>query len=179
MHSKIGAIGLVLPGLAAVAARAQPQHHPNTLRLSPPGQPGALVVELPGFTVAVNALQPDGRRYRLATNRHTGVTLSVYLERMAYPRASTDCPEHMQALAQGHGPFQKVGIRITGSRRRAHLEYVGIPRVKGFEEVKTKHLHACVATAEVYADLHFSTVVRDPREDDRLAAILRTVRFES
>jgi hypothetical protein len=35
-----------------------------------------------------------------------------------------------------------------------------------------------VAQADVYADLHFSTVVRDPREDDRFAASLRTVRFE-
>jgi hypothetical protein len=107
-----------------------------------------------------------------------GVTISVFLERVAHPRARTDCREHLQALAQEDGPFHRVNITISGSGQRARLEDVGIPRVKGFEAVKSKHLHGCVAQAEVYADLHLSTVVRHPGETDRFAAILRTVRFE-
>lgn len=66
----------------SVIAVAMPQNNSKkSLSVALPGKSWALQIDAPGFDVKANEIQGGGRKYLMAENDRTNVTLSVTLEK--------------------------------------------------------------------------------------------------
>jgi hypothetical protein len=89
-----------------VPVAAQQQSVQMPLSASLPGKRWALVMDVQGFKVEVDRIQPDGRKCVRATNPGTGVTLSVRLERVNRVADSKECPRVSAEGGGGEFPIQ-------------------------------------------------------------------------
>ncbi|MDP9133102.1 MAG: hypothetical protein M3M98_08210, partial [Nitrospirota bacterium] len=60
----------------------------------------AVALNITGYSVHLDGVTPDGRRYFFATNAVTSMTLSVTLERITGQATEQGCMTHLQHIAQ-------------------------------------------------------------------------------
>lgn len=160
--------------LGAVGLRADQGSGEETYRVWVPERPWVLVVDLPGFTLEFNGVQPDGRRYLFGKNEETGVVFSALLEAAIAPATLEECRRHQTERAEKKD-FSKEGIEMSEELGRTLLEYT-IPVAGGFD-LKQRNLFVCIPKDDVYIDLHFSKVRYLPADKKLFRAILDTIRF--
>lgn len=145
-------IALTLALMAGSSAHAEDRPHLATLALI--DKPWAMRVDVTGFRIHMDGIKPDGRRYLLATDDASAIQLSVTLERVPGQATEQGCLVHLKHVtttvipATDQSPTRESGQHLT------LLEYV-LPG-KGNDAAVQRHLLACTAKDDVYADIHLS-----------------------
>lgn len=163
-----------LLALAAPAALAQ-EAPPSKFSIWLPGKTWALEIEAPGFTLRVNAIQPDGRRYFLADNAKSRTVLSVYLEAGKAPAAPEDCQRSLENRAQGEAPFARKNIargEVSGLETYAFT----IPEVDGVP-LNQRNIFACLVKDDVFVDIHMTKMFFKAADQLLFDTILQSARI--
>jgi hypothetical protein len=176
MRWKNAATVLVVPMLLAAALAEEPKSSPDAVKLSLPGKSWSLVLNLPGFSVEKNEVQPDGRRYMLATNSATGVVISTYLEKVNAPADLEGCKATLEKRAKANTPFKKLGMSIFDLTQMKVLEYF-VPEFEG-RRVRQKNFFVCLPKEDVFVDIHLSKAGWQVGQEKLFAVILANLRFE-
>lgn len=140
------------------------------LRVAWPGRSWAVLVDLPGFRVAVRRGAPGSGPAVLAVEPEGGVVATVTLREGGAARDAAACREHAIA-ARARLPRQGEVTRAEGLPARAG--YV----VTAKDGVPEAHLHAFLARDGLCAEVHVSKAAPSPDDQARLEAILGSVRF--
>jgi hypothetical protein len=165
---------LLLPTFA-VQTWAQHQDSVNALQVSFPGKTWSVTIDAPGFTIGENEMKPGGHQYLLATNKKTGITLSVTLEQDPKGADANTCPGYLRKRVQAQEALL-TDVRYSTAGSMAAVEYV-VPEVKGMP-VQQKNLIACTAKEDVYVDIHLSKIQFKPERDQPLfTACINAVRI--
>ena len=135
-----------------------------------------LSIDLAGFKKDIDQVKPDGRRYLTALHHKTGLTVSVSLEKVPTQATVPGCIEQLQLIQKDpsvtHG--QDIALNTTGAIPT--LEYT----LRKFRGVRLdhKHVHACIAQDNVYADIHLSKAHYTAADAPRFQSILKTIRLQ-
>lgn len=140
-----------------------------------PNTPGQLSLELPGFHTDKDEIKADGRRYLMASHPHTGLIVSVTLERGPTTTSRQECIRYLAQVKVG--PFVVRGHDVTFNTSGAfpRLDYT-IAETQGMR-VEQKNVRACFAQGNIYADVHLSKVQYQAADAPLFDAVLNTVQF--
>lgn len=135
-----------------------------------------LSIDLPGFTKDIDQVNPDGRRYLTALHHKTGLNVSVSLEKISTHATVPGCIEQLQLIQKDpyvtHG--QDIALNTTGAIPT--LEYT-LRKFRGVR-LDQKHVHACIAQDNVYADIHLSKAHYTTTDAPLFQSILKTIRLQ-
>jgi hypothetical protein len=147
----------------------------NNLSVWLPDKPWALEVDAPGFVISKNEIQPGGRRYFVASNSATHVTLSVFLEHGKEPPNTGECRHGLEQRAHEKSPFnrRRIGFRESGPLQI--MEY-SVLEVDG-QPVNQRSLFACMFKDDVYVDIHLSKVFFKAADQPLFDTILQGIHF--
>jgi len=140
-----------------------------------PGRAWALEFTAPDFTLRVNEIQPDGRRYFLAEGGKSRVIFSVYLEAGKTAADASECKRSLDARAQSNSPFVHKRAeygQIAGLETMAYT----IAEVDG-RPVNQRNVFACLVKEDVFVDLHLSKMFYKASDQPLFDAILQSVTF--
>lgn len=157
-------------GVILVLTTSANSQQNSSLNVSLPGKTWAIQIPAAGFKVETDEIQPDGRKYLLASNEKNGVTISVMLEQGGQTATAEECHDSMSRRAQqaASEKFPDIGTRDVGPF--SVLEYT-IAEVKGIK-LNQRNIFACLAKEDVYADVHISKAGFRSSEEDLLMAYL-------
>ena len=167
--------GQLLLGVSVAAGTGWSQGA-DVFRLALPQKPWEVAVTLPGFGIAIDGLVSANRRRTVATNRVTGVTVSVILEEVAGPAKLEKCRSDLSTESKGHGSLQKKDIRLFERGEWVMLEYLA--QIEG-SSIREMNLFACSVKDDVYVNLQFSKAFYRPGQEELFNPILSSVRFEN
>jgi hypothetical protein len=144
-------------------------------------------MDLSGFTVTSNGMKQDGRRYLLASNDKTGVTVSATLEKAAPGRTGMGCKEIMDArvadtpqnrATDAATGIEKKNVRIWQSEENTFMEYL-IPVMKGpggmTVPINQQNRFVCLLHDGVFVDVHVSKADFHPDDEKLLEHVLDSV----
>ncbi len=135
-----------------------------------------LSIDLPGFTKDIDQVNPDGRRYLTALDHKTGLNVSVSLEKVSTHATVPGCIEQLQLIQKDpnvtHG--QDIALNTTGAIPT--LEYT-LRKFRGVR-LDQKHVHACIAQDNVYADIHLSKAHYTTADAPLFQSILKNIRLQ-
>jgi len=172
------ALALMLLSLGNTGAiQAQENKNPKFLRVSLPGKSWALQVDAEGFVVDTDETKPGGRRYLLATNPATKVTLSITLEAVREPPSLEGCRDVFAQRMRGNAKLNPVDVKESQVGGMAVQEYI-FPEVKGVP-IQQKNFFACFAKDDSYVDIHLSKIKFTPQDEALFAAILNATHLTS
>jgi tetratricopeptide (TPR) repeat protein len=166
------ALFLLLLG-SAFALQAQKGKETSPLRVSLPGKPWALQVDVQGFAVQLDETKPDGKKYLLAENTRTGITLSITMEQVHGFATLDNCRKVFRERNKGNAKLNPVDIKDSQIGEMAISEFTfeepeGIP-------LHQKNVFGCLAKEDVYADIHLSKVQYTPKDQPLFTSILQAV----
>lgn len=161
---------LLIPG-SAIALHGQTPTS-DRLSVSLPGKPWALQVDVQGFKVKVDETKPDGKKYLLAENEGTGVTLSITMEQVGGRATLDDCwkvmRERNKAYAKVASDIKESQIGDLAISEFTLMELEGAP-------LHQKNVFGCIAKEDVYNDIHLSKVEYKPKDQPLFTSILQAV----
>jgi len=135
-----------------------------------------LSIDLPGFTKDIDQVKPDGRRYLTALHHKTGLNVSVSLEKVPTHATVPGCIEQLQLIQKDppvtHG--QDIALNTTGAIPT--LEFT-LRKFRGVR-LDQKHVYACLAQDNVYADIHLSKAHYTTADAPLFQSILKTIRLQ-
>ncbi|MBI4002786.1 MAG: tetratricopeptide repeat protein [Nitrospira defluvii] len=146
----VGMLGCTVLSVSMALAE-QPRHIATVAFIE---KPWALALDITGYSIHINGVKPDGRRYFFATNAATSMTLSVTLEMVTGQATGPGCLAHLEHIAQTSAANISQGMTQYEVRHMPVIEYLG-PAVRG-GNVDQFHLFACAGKENVYADVHIS-----------------------
>jgi hypothetical protein len=168
---------LLVASMVLTSARAQEsKSSADVVKLSLPDKSWSLAIELPGFAVEKNEIQPDGRRYMAAANAETGVAISTYLEKTKAPADLEGCKATLEARAKAPAPFKKMGLSIYDLNGMKVLEYL-VPEIER-RRVHEKNFYVCIPKEDVFVDIHLSKAAWQLGQEKLFAVILANLSFE-
>jgi len=167
-------VALFLLAFAVPASPAQ-DAAPSKFSLWLPGKAWALEFEAPGFTLRVNAMQPDGRRSFLAENAQWRAALSVELEAGKAPATPEDCKRTLETRAQGNATFSRKNI-VRGEIAGIETYAFTIPELDGVPW-NQRNVYACLVKDDVFVDIHLSKMFFKAADQPTVDAILQSARF--
>ena len=131
-------------------------------------------IDLSGFAVEQNGVQPDGRYYLMANQVSPGRVLSIYLERVPGSADLNGCRESIQQKAE---KFKSMAqdIRTWESGETAFLEMM-INEAQGMP-VHQKSLFACVPRGDTYVDIHISKALYQPQDEAGIQSLYSSIRI--
>src|SRR5579871_87589 len=147
-------IALLFISLSAAPTRSQ-----DIQSVSLPSLPWALEFSAPGFNTTRNEIQQDGRRYFLADNKQSGVTVSVFLEAAHSKPGPDECKRSLEQKVTKNSSLTTGGLRGVTYRQSGDmqiLEYT-LPEVDGVP-LNQRNLFACIPRDDAYIDFHISKV---------------------
>lgn len=157
--------------LSSTVGHAQGEQ--RLVRVRYPQDPWAVTLNLPGFEIGINGTKPDGRRYLFATNKTTGINVSLMLER-GEPAATLDgCRKLMERIAQQSG---LVDVRISENETSVQVEYT-IEIARG-PSIQQKFLRVCTPKAARYVDLNLSKVQFRPEDGRQFQRVIQDMRID-
>jgi tetratricopeptide (TPR) repeat protein len=159
---------------SAMAILGQEPKQPEALRVRLPGKSWELQVDTPGFAIQINETKPDGKRYLVAENKASGVTLSVTLEQVEGEARVEDC-RRIQRERIKTSELKVVDVKESQIGDMAVSEYV-FPTIGGVA-FQQKNVFGCTAKEDVYVDIHLSKVQFKPADQGLFTAILKGVRI--
>lgn len=173
MTRSVNAVFLAILICATVptsSALAEQSRHIVTVALIE--KPWAVSLNIPGYTVRVDGMTPDGRRYFLATHAATSTTLSVTLESVDGQATTQGCLAHVRRVA--HAPAAGITRHLTEYTlpKMSVIEY----ERPGTHDGNAGHFHVlgCTAQENVYADVHMSKPDFSPGDESMLRRVLAT-----
>ncbi|RPH75655.1 MAG: hypothetical protein EHM80_15900, partial [Nitrospiraceae bacterium] len=111
-----------------------------------------LSIDLTGFKKVIDQVKPDGRRNLTALHPKTKLNVSITLEKVPTQATAQGCLEQLQLIRKG--PYviggQDIALNVTGEIPT--LGYT-LHEFQG-NRLDEKHVYACVAQDNVYADIH-------------------------
>ncbi len=146
----LGVLGCAV--LSITLASAHEARHIATVALV--DKPWAVALDITGYNIHIDGVTPDGRRYLLATNAATSMTLSITLETTGRQATGEGCLAHLEQIAQASLENNGQNVRRYEVRHMPVIEYID-PAVRAGEGNQF-HLFACVGTENVYTDVHIS-----------------------
>lgn len=166
----------VLTCLATLAsAQAGQQASAQQLSMSFPGEPWTLTFDAPGFKVAKNEMQPDGRVYLLANDQATNIELSVFLEKVSGGATADGCEQNEKARLAQNVPYERKDIATRDANGMAIVEFT-IPEFSG-APVQQRNSFACVAKDDIYVDIHLSKIQFKRQDEALFDSILASAHF--
>jgi hypothetical protein len=145
-----------------------------------PDKTWGIQMELSGFTVTSNEAKEDGRRYFLAENRQTGVTVSATLEKTAPGTSGMGCKEIMESRVadtpqnrEMHAAtgIEQKNVRIWQSEEKTFMDYI-IPIMTGPGGMKVpinqQNRFLCFVHDGVFVDVHVSKADFHPGDEKLL-----------
>ena len=135
-----------------------------------------LSIDLTGFKKDIDQVNPDGRRNLTAVHHKTGLNVSVTLEKVPTRATAHGCIEQLQ-LIQKDPPVthaQDIALNTTGAIPT--LEYT-LHKFRGVQ-LDHKHVYACLAQDNVYADIHLSKTHYTTADAPLFQSILKTIRLQ-
>ncbi len=143
--------------------------------LSLPDLPWAIEVDAPGFVIDEKELNQSGNASRLyATNKETGVLLSVFLEPAAMKGDAKIARDHYWNRGK-NSPFKKEKIKLYESGSKALVEYV-FPEHRG-KQINQKHINAYLSEDGYWIDVHVSQMNHREGSNDPLQQVIKTIRI--
>lgn len=135
-----------------------------------------LSIDLSGFKVDIDQINPDGRRYLMASHPTTGVNVSVTLEKVAGQASTEGCSAHLQRLRNQPPVSKGQDARFVTIAKMPALAYT----FREFQGIRLdqRNVRTCLAQENVYADLHLSKVKYTPSDESLFQSVLQTVRFQ-
>ena len=135
-----------------------------------------LSIDLTGFKKDIDQVNPDGRRYLMASHPKTGLNVSVTLEKVPTQASAQGCMEQLQLIQKG--PFVTRGqdIKLNAASEIPTLEYT-LHKFQGVR-LDQKNMYACLAQDNVYADIHLSKVQYTTADAPLFQSILKTIRLQ-
>jgi hypothetical protein len=157
----------------ASALQAQKTKNAGALSVSLPGKPWALQVDVQGFNVKIDETKPDGKKYLVAENTGTGVTLSITMEQVPGTATLDDCWKVLRERNKANAELNARDIKESQMGDMAISEFIlmapgGIP-------LHQKNVFGCLAKEDLYADIHLSKVEYTPKDQPLFTSILEAV----
>lgn len=170
-----GGLGLLVISLAPnVSSQTGPPQ--EKLFVTYPGKSWGLQIDSPGFVVDLNQRKEDGRQYLMATNRKTGIVVSVTLEQGNSPADDSTCPEFLarrvQTLPAG---MKATDVRSSRISDMSVIEYQ-IPEMQTIP-LRQHNLVGCMTKDDVYIDIHLSKVQFNASDEKLFTDLLDTVKI--
>jgi hypothetical protein len=113
-----------------------------------------LSIDLTGFKKDIDQVKPDGRRNLTALHHKTGLNVSVTLEKVPTRATAHGCIEQLQLIQKDSSVTHGQDIALNTTAAIPTLEYT-LHKFRGVR-LDHKHVHACLAHDNVYADIHLS-----------------------
>jgi len=170
-----GVLGLLVVSFAlnVLAQTGSPQ---EKLLVSYPGKSWGLQIDSPGFTVDSNQRKEDGRQYLMATNRKTGIEVSITLEQGSGSADESTCPEFLARRVRSLPAGMKAtDVHSSRMSDMSVIEYL-LPEVQKIP-VQQHNLVGCMTKDDVYIDLHLSKVRFSPADEKLFAELLANVKI--
>ena len=136
-------------------------------------KPWAVSLDITGYTIHVDGVTPDGRRYFFATHPATSMALSVTLETVNGQATMHGCLAHLRQVAQTSATQRSRDVREYAVRHMAVIEYVRPGVHEG--NLDQFHLFACTGKENVYTDVHISKTEFKSGDESLLREILATL----
>jgi hypothetical protein len=166
---------ILLPALTGDFSALALEADARTLVSHPNGEVG-LTIDLAGFTIERDQLKPDGRRYLMASQPATGINVAIALEQVAGRASIGGCIEHLRHLKKGPAVRRGIDVSLSTTRDIPTLEYT-LHRFQGVR-LDQKSMYACMAHANVYANIHVSKVQYTDADASRFQQLLTTLRLQ-
>ncbi|THI82934.1 MAG: tetratricopeptide repeat protein [Nitrospira sp. CG24A] len=135
-----------------------------------------LSIDLAGFKKDIDQVKPDGRRYLSALHHKTGLTVSVSLEKVPTRATAQGCIEQLQLIQKDPSVTHGQDIALNTTAAIPTLEYT-LHKFRGVR-LEHKHVHACLAQDNVYADIHLSKAHYTTADAPLFQSILKTIRLQ-
>ncbi|SRR5258706_7751137 len=171
MILRLAAVPLIL----ATALQAQKANDKSVLNVSLPEKSWALQIDVPSFVVKVDESKSSRRRYLLAENTRTGVTLSVTLEQVRGSATLDDCRKVFRQRNKGNEPLKPTDLKESQVGDMAISEFT-FDVIEGIK-IRQRNVFACMPKEDVYIDIHVSKVEYTPKDQPLFTAILQAVRI--
>jgi tetratricopeptide (TPR) repeat protein len=157
---------------SAIALRSQTIPD-GRLSVSLPGKSWGLQVDVRGFKVKVDETKPDGKKYLLAENDRTGVTLSITMEQVGGRATLDDCWKVLRERSKTNAQLDAHDVKESQMGDMAISEFTlmepeGVP-------LHQKNVFGCLAKEDVYADIHLSKANYTAKDQPLFTSILQAV----
>ena len=160
---------------AATAPSTAEETEPPAFVAWPEKGPG-LVIDLAGFTKEIDQVKPDGRRYLMASHPHTGVHVSVTLEKVPTPASIQGCVDQLHQIRKNPLVTQGQDLTLNAAGETPTLEYL-LREFQG-SRIDQKNIYVCLAQGNVYADIHLSKMQYAEADAPLFQSILKTIRLQ-
>ena len=170
-----GGLGLLVVSLAPnVSAQTGPPQEKRFVTY--PGKSWGLQIDSPGFVVDLNQRKEDGRQYLMATNRKTGIEVSLTLEPGNGPADDSTCREYLRRRVQS----LPAGMKATDVHS-SHLSDISVieyqlPEIQTIP-VRQHNLVGCLTKDDVYIDIHLSKVQFNASDEKLFTDLLANVKI--
>ena len=167
---------LFMPGeLTGVLQAAVEKGEPPTFVTWPEKGLG-LSIDLSGFKKDIDQINPDGRRNLIASHPKTGLNVSVTLEKVPTHATMHGCIEQLQLIQKSPSVTRGQDIALNTTGAIPTLEYT-LHKFRG-ARLDQKHVFACIAQGNVYADIHLSKAYYTNADAPLFQSILKTIRLQ-
>ncbi len=167
---------LFMPGeLTGVLQAAIEKGEPPTFVTWPEKGLG-LSIDLSGFKKDIDQVNPDGRRNLIASHPKTGLNVSVTLEKVPTHATMHGCIEQLQLIQKSPSVARGQDIALNTTGAIPTLEYT-LHKFRG-ARLDQKHVFACIAQGNVYADIHLSKAFYTNADAPLFQSILKTIRLQ-
>lgn len=167
---------LFMPGeLTGVLQAAVEKEEPPTFVTWPEKGLG-LSIDLPGFKKDIDQVNPDGRRNLTALHHKTGMNVSITLEKVPTHATMHGCIEQLQLIQESPSVTRGQDIALNTTGAIPTLEYT-LYKFRGVR-LDQKHVFACLAQDNVYADIHLSKGYYTNADAPLFQSILKTIRLQ-
>jgi tetratricopeptide (TPR) repeat protein len=166
----------VFAAFASLPVAAQDSEQPSTITLTLPSLTWALKIPATGFRMERPRMlpSPDSRSI-FTTNKHTGVTLSAYLEKAPKPGSAKDCREYYWPMGK-QSSVPKEGIKLSEADDKAIVEYT-VPEAMG-QKLDQRNVNVYLAEDGYWMDVHVSKAAAKPEDEKMFREIIRGIRIE-
>jgi hypothetical protein len=170
-----GVLGLLVVSFAlSVLAQTGPPQ--EKLLIGYPGKSWGLQINSPGFTVDLSQRKEDGRQYLRATNRKTGIEVSVTLEQGSGPADESTCPEFLARRVRSLPAGMKAtDVQSSRMSDMSVIEYL-LPELQKIP-VRQHNLVGCMTKENVYIDIHLSKIQFNPSDEKLFTELLANVKI--
>lgn len=155
---------------AGLAFAEQPRHVATVALIE---KPWAVSLDITGYTIHIDGVTPDGRRYFFATNAATATTLSITLEKVSGQATKQGCLTHLRQVALTPAADSSRDVRVYEVRHMSVIEYLR-PVVHG-ASLDQFHVFACDGKENVYTDVHISKSDFKSGDESLLRGVLATL----
>ncbi len=135
-----------------------------------------LSIDLTGFKKDIDQVKPDGRRYLTASHPKTGLNVAITLEKVPTQVSEQGCREQLQLIRNGPLAAHGHDIKLNTAGEIPTLEYT-LRKFRGVR-LDQKHMYACLAQDNVYADIQLSKMHYTIADAPLLQSILETARLQ-